>query len=116
MSGNDTPLDMGTLNELREMLEEGLDELLNEYLGDTSSQLVKLQAAVGSADIAAIASVSHTLKGSSGSLGVSRVYALCQELEQEANSGAIADAAASLAAIEVAFEVAKEELTAYMAG
>jgi HPt (histidine-containing phosphotransfer) domain-containing protein len=116
MSRNDTSLDMSTLNELRDMLDDGLDELLTEYLDDTSLQLARLRAAVHSEDIAAVASISHTMKGSSGNLGVSGVYTLCQELEQAANSGAIVNVDVLLAAIEVAFETAKEKLAAYMAG
>lgn len=115
MSDNDTPLDISTLSELRAMLEEGLEELLVEYLDDTRSQLTKLRTAVASGDNAAIVSISHTLKGSSGNLGVSNVYRLCQALEQEARSGSVLDATASLRAIEVAFERAQQELAAFLA-
>jgi HPt (histidine-containing phosphotransfer) domain-containing protein len=112
----ETSLDMSTLRELREMLDEGLDELLTEYLDDTASQLENLHHAVAGADHAAIASISHALKGSSGNLGVRGISTLCHALEQEAKSGAVADAAASLQAIEAAFETAKEELAAFMVG
>jgi HPt (histidine-containing phosphotransfer) domain-containing protein len=115
MSNNDTPLDISTLVELRTMLEEGLDELLVEYLVDTRLQLTKLHTAVASGDNAAIVSISHTLKGSSGNLGVSNVYHLCQALEREAHSGSVLDAQASLHAIEAAFERAQQELAAFQA-
>lgn len=116
MSDNDTTLDLNTLNELREMLEEGLDELLAEYLDDTPNQIEQLRSAVNAGDIAAIASVGHALKGSSGNLGVNALYLLCQTLEQEAKGGSVADAAGSLAQIEAAFSRAKEDIAAYRAG
>ena len=109
-------LNLMTLNELKEMLEEGLDELLDEYLLDTPSQLEQLKVAVEAGDITAIASVAHTLKGSSGNLGVSGVSELCQQLEQEARGGAVTNGSGALEAIAAAFEQAKSELAEYRAG
>ena len=111
-----TSLNLTTLNELKEMLEEGLDELLDEYLIDTPSQLAQLREAVEAGDINAIASVAHTLKGSSGNLGINAVYLLCQELEQEAKAGELCDGAGNVAAIEAAFSQAKDDLAVFKAG
>lgn len=116
MIDDNASLDMSTLDELREMLEEGLDELLTEYLADTQHQLTQLRQVADSNNMAAIATISHTLKGSSGNLGVSSMYALCQVLEQEAKCGVVADMAASLGALEDAFNKAKKELAVFMAG
>ena len=116
MSETMTSLDFTTLNELKEMLEEGLDELLDEYLDDTSSQLAQLRDAIEASDIATIASVAHTLKGSSGNLGINGVYLLCQALEKEALAGSVGDSAGALAGLEAAFEQAKVDLVVYRAG
>ena len=116
MSGSEESLDLATLDELKEMLEEGLEELLNAYLDDTPKQLSSLRSAVGSNDAQAINSVAHALKGSSGNLGIRGMYQLCAVLEQEAKVGVMADAAASLATIEAEFEKAKDALATYMAG
>ena len=115
MSNSEDSLDLATLNELKEMLEEGLEELLDTYLDDTPRQLALLRTAVDSDDIPAINSIAHTLKGSSGNLGINGVYQLCSALEQEARSGAVADAMGSLKAIEGEFEKASEALTAFRA-
>ena len=109
-------LDLGTLNELKEILEEGLDELLDEYLADAPSQLSKLTDAAEAGDVQAIADVAHSLKGSSGNLGISTVYTLCQQLEQEAKGGNVANVDDSLKAIAEAFEQAKSELAQFRAG
>ena len=109
-------LDLGTLNELREMLEEGLDELLDEYLKDAPSQLSKLGDVIEAGDVQAISEVAHSLKGSSGNLGIRAVYSLCQQLEQEARGGSVADGAGSLKAIVEAFEQAQVDLADYRAG
>ncbi len=110
-----TSLNLTTLNELKEILEEGLDELLDEYLNDTPSQLAKLREAVEAGNTDTIAMVAHTLKGSSGNLGIHAVYLLCQDLEQEAKTGNVSDGAASLATIEEAFSLAKEDLAVFKA-
>ncbi len=111
-----TSLNLTTLNELKEMLEEGLDELLDEYLSDTTSQLAQLREAVDAGDINTIASIAHTLKGSSGNLGINAVYLLSQDLEQEAKTGQLRDGRGALASIEAAFSQVKDDLVAYKAG
>lgn len=100
MTSGDNDLNLETLEELREMLEEGLDEVLEEYMGDAERQLKLLNNAVESGDLQAIGSISHSLKGSSGNLGIAGVYRQCAALEQEVKAGNVHDAAASLAAIE----------------
>ncbi len=116
MGGSGDSLDLVALNELKELLEEGLDELLVEYLADSSRQLSSLRAAVDGNDIPAIDSTAHTLKGSSGNLGIRGVYQLCAAMEREAKSGALVDASASLLAIEEEYAKAKGAIAIYMAG
>jgi HPt (histidine-containing phosphotransfer) domain-containing protein len=109
------PLNLATLNELKEVLEEGLDELLKEYLSDAPQQLSQLQVAAEAGDIPTLAAVAHSLKGSSGSLGIDHLYRLCAALELEAKGGVVADAMASVAAIKDEFDRAREALASYMA-
>ena len=116
MSGTENSLDLAVLNELKDILEEGLEELLEEYLEDTPRQLSLLRAAVDAGDVSEIGTVAHTLKGSSGNLGISALYLLCAALEQEAKEGAVIDASASLAALEVEFDKVKLALVSFMEG
>ncbi len=114
MSDSDESLDVATLDELKAILEEGLEELLDEYLDDTSKQLSSLRSAEN--DISVIESIAHTLKGSSGNLGINGVYQLCAVLEQQAGADNVVDIAASFSAIEAEFDRAKLALATYMAG
>lgn len=114
MSDADAPLNLVTLNELKDMLEEGLDELLNDYLDDAPQQLSKMRAAAESGDIQALGVQAHSLKGSSGSLGVTGVYELCASLEQEAKGGVVTRVAASLTNIEAELARAQEAMAAFM--
>lgn len=115
MTVNTTALDMNVLGELKELLDEGLDELLEEYLADAPSQVEQLQKAVDCNDISEITMISHSLKGSSGNLGIAGMYQLCLVLEQEAKTGQLDDAKEHMAAISEAFEQAKDEIKRYMA-
>ncbi len=112
----DAPLNAETVNELREILEEGLDELFEEYLADTPKQLEQMRGAAEGGDAAALTSIAHTLKGSSGNLGVAVVYELCRQLEERARAADTGDAAERVAAIESAFAEARTAIQAEMNG
>lgn len=114
MKNDDNILNLETLHELREMLDDGLDEVLTEYVGDASQQLRQLHVAVEVGDVEAIGDISHSLKGSSGNLGIQGLYELCARLEQEAKSGTVGDAPASLALIEQEFDRAKNAINHFM--
>ncbi len=65
MSGAEDSLDLTILNERKEILEEGLEELLNEYLDVSFNQLSSLRSAVDSKDIHAVNLLAHTVNGCS---------------------------------------------------
>lgn len=116
MGGNNNSLDLTVLDELREILEDGLDELIAEYLHEAPSELLQLRDAVERDDILNIVSIAHSLKGSSGNLGISGLYNLCATLEQEAKSGSHVDFQASLAEIKSEFARARADIAHYLVG
>ena len=115
MIGRDNHIDLMVLAELGEILEEGLNELLEEYLLDIPEQLQLLHAAIERNDVNAVTSISHSVKGSSGNLGITGLAQLCSNLEVEARSGGNIDFKAALADIETEFEMAKTAIEQYMA-
>jgi CheY-like chemotaxis protein len=75
------PLDEGVLAGLRELGDADLlSELSAIYLDDASSRLAALREAIEGDDVHAVERVAHTLKGASGSMGATRMAALCAEL------------------------------------
>ncbi len=114
MGDVENSLDLDTLNELKVILEEGLNELLEEYLNDSPRQLAGLRQAVEAHDTLAIRSHAHTLKGSSGNLGIRHLYQLCANLEKQARKGDVADPEAAYTAIEAEYERARLALEAFM--
>ena len=90
-----TATDRETLRAVVEMLKE-----------DVPRSLSDLRAALASADAVALSRTAHRLKGSSGTLGLRRVQALCQGLEEDARAKRLSEAGARIDALEQALRTA----------
>jgi len=110
MTDSPNLLDMDTLNDLRTMLDDGLDELLQEYLNDSQRLLGELVEAAAQGDMERLTSLAHALKGSSGNLGVSLVYRVSEALEQDARAGRLDDAPARVNELQQVYQRSCEAL------
>jgi two-component system sensor histidine kinase/response regulator len=85
------PLDESVVATLRGLQEEGepdiLEELFDLFLEHVPLQLVALRESVQAGKVHAVERIAHTLKGSSGNMGATRMAALCSELEEIGTSG-----------------------------
>ena len=88
-SGADMPIvDRRVFEQLRELFgEEGHKTLLETFCGDAAVNLGKLGEVIDSHDCAAQHRICHTLKGTSGNLGMVRLQMLCQQLEDQTKAG-----------------------------
>ena len=79
-------IDQTVLAALAEAQEVGepdlIVELIDLYLEDAPQWVEAIRAAVAQADAASIKRAAHTLKGSSGSVGVCQVAEICKLFEQ----------------------------------
>ncbi len=104
----ETSVDQAVLDQLRELNEDGepdiLTELIDLFLRDTPPRLVALKDAIKEGDAQAISQTAHTLKGSSASLGATRLAALNAELEKKAAHGSLEEASGVLAQLDNEFE------------
>jgi HPt (histidine-containing phosphotransfer) domain-containing protein len=107
--GNDAgALDPGVLSGLRDLDdgEEGLlAELAGMFLEDAEAHLRTLSEGVEAGDANSVRAASHTLKGSSGNIGASRI----QEISE---AGKLDDAPELLDRLERELERARPELVA----
>jgi HPt (histidine-containing phosphotransfer) domain-containing protein len=92
---------------LQDLQREGQPDILAEviavYLRDTPLRLAALHEAVARADAGALRGAAHYLKGSSSQIGAVQMAQLCADLEEQARSADLADAAQTLRRLEAAF-------------
>lgn len=79
--------DADALSSLREVLEDDLDELLENFVQYTPPIIEDLIVAAQSCDTEQLASIAHTLKGSSGNLAIHGFSRLCMNIETMARNG-----------------------------
>jgi len=88
----ETPIDPTSIETIRD-LDDGAGDVLREiidlFLGDAPSKIVRIQQAVERCDAGEVAQGAHSLKGSAGNFGAHRLVALCARLEQLGNDGDI---------------------------
>lgn len=84
--------DAGALSEIYEIDVETFEEVIEYYLSDTPNILNELSTALDASDATTLRERAHKLKGSSSTMGLSRVSALASELENIGRSGSCANA------------------------
>lgn len=111
-------LDHSALDGLRDLQEDGEDDLIKElieiYIADAPSYIADISLAVESANAHAMERAAHTLKGSSASLGANLLAAACLEMEKLGRSNSVEGAPELLAHIEREFERARRALEAML--
>jgi CheY-like chemotaxis protein len=87
------PVDRAVLLELRDMQEEGDEDVVGRiielFLRETPARLLALSQAVGRGDAQGCQREAHTLKGSCSSVGAWQMAALCAEVEDAARRGVL---------------------------
>ncbi|MCU7940467.1 MAG: Hpt domain-containing protein [gamma proteobacterium symbiont of Bathyaustriella thionipta] len=85
-------IDMNTLNELKEIMEDDFDELIAIFISDGQAQIEDLKKAIDASNSDDVRRIAHTLKGSSANLGVIDLSESCKILEYKAAEGVLEDA------------------------
>jgi HPt (histidine-containing phosphotransfer) domain-containing protein len=97
------PLDRERVDTVRELLEEVFVETIEAFLQHTSTQLAMLREAIAHHDSTAVSHIAHTLKGSSGNIGATRLSALCEQLMHASKLGLPAEVGQHVAHLEMEF-------------
>ncbi len=79
---NHNPINMEIVANIEMMIgEQGLSQLIDEYLEHSRLSIAKMKAAIKNSDIVTLEAENHSLKGGSGIFGATYLCGLCKELQ-----------------------------------
>lgn len=109
---DDAPIDQTAIQELRDEGEDLLSELVEMFIGEVPGQLATLEEALTKGDAGAIRLTAHTLKGTGGNFGASRMHALASAIEEKGRSRSLEGAAATFVQLRAECVRVREALEA----
>lgn len=108
---SETPrLNEEKFNELKDILGGDFREIVDEFSKIVPYSLEKIAESLKSGDTNQVFVEAHTLKSSSGNIGLSRFSALCAILETQARNNALTDPQAQLRLLNDEFPAGVEAL------
>ncbi|MDB6115075.1 MAG: Hpt domain protein [Lacunisphaera sp.] len=112
---SDQAIDPAAIDNLRALSPDPdgsfLRELIEIFLQDTPERFTELDATLAKGDTAAAMRAAHTIKGSSGNFGASRLAKLAQEVEAHAKAGNLPAATAAVPAFKAEYAKVAAALT-----
>ncbi len=109
---NDAPVDQTAIQDLRDEGEDLLSELVEMFINEVPNQLATLEEALAKEDAGAVRLNAHTLKGTGGNFGASRMQALAGAIEEKGRSRSLDGAAATFAQLRAECVRVREALEA----
>jgi len=106
-------IDRVMMNQLKELLDDRFNELLERFVEDSSKRLGLLKDAVPSRNYKVIHSEAHGLKGSCRNLGANPLGDLCSQLEDQGKSESDKGLESLFAAVEQEFAGVLDALQEY---
>ena len=106
-------IDLAALRRLLEAIggdAEDLDELFEDYRSEAPELAAKISQAAAGGDLEGLRFAAHTLKSNARDFGATSLSALCENLEHECRSGAVADPLGMAETIAVAESAARQAL------
>ena len=107
-------VDATVFSELQDVLGDDLADLFAEFLEDAPVLINQINEALESGSTDALRHAAHTLKGSSGNLGINGLSSHCQALERAALEGRTAACPDHFRAVQEAFSATRQELSAWL--
>lgn len=103
-------LDIEIFNDLLSILEDDFYKLLNEFIEGTPNILNNLSKAISEHNFDKVFALSHSIKGSSGNLGMNKLSALLGHIENCAKANCSDHCMQLDKEIKMAFDEVKAEL------
>ena len=107
-------LDHEALAELKDVMDEEFDILINTYLQDAQERMSLLQKASDDGDASEYAKVAHSFKGSCINIGAPRLAEFCLHAERAGKEEDLSGSEQQIAAIREEFSCVDNELRALL--
>ena len=106
----DDRIDIDTLGEMAELLQEEFSAVLEAYLEDTNQLMQGAYGAIANEDMDALASAAHQIKSSSAYLGMVKLSELAGGLEQRCGEARAEGIGEIIAELDAEFEFVCEHV------
>lgn len=93
-----------------------VDELVDTFLEDATTQIASLHGAADADDVEAIVRPAHSLKSNAANVGATVLGELSRALETDARAGTVADLTERVARVDAEFGRVRDALLAERAG
>ena len=110
MIENSQYLDVEIINDLLEMLGDGVNEIMLEFQTTALDQINSARQAAEGNKIENLMTIVHSLKGAAGNIGLQKVYESCRELECNLRNNIEVDVVASMETIQKEYFLTISEL------
>ena len=107
-------LDVSSLQEFRDIVDEQFPILVKTYLEDGQRYIVEIRSALACGDIAGARMRAHTLKSSSGYLGAVDMKRIAEKIDGLAGDHPIEEAKQIASQLDIVFQKTKEALSRYL--
>jgi two-component system, sensor histidine kinase and response regulator len=92
-----------------------VDELIDTFIEDATSQIEALRSAAAAGDGEAIVRPAHSLKSNAANVGAALLGDLARSLETDGRTGDVPDAVGRVASVEAEFDAVRDALLAQRA-
>ena len=103
-------IDMAQISELKDIMEDAFEDLVNTYLQDSESKLVLLQGALDDDDAGKVGELGHSLKGSSLNICAQPLSDIFKQIEDNGKQGNLVPVAELLSQANTEFQSVKSQL------
>jgi histidine phosphotransfer protein HptB len=107
---NKPPVDTATLNELRSIMGDEFNLLIEIFISDSAQRIQSIEAAIAAGDAEALRGAAHSFKGSSLNMSAAQLTELCRQLEFMGRDNDMANAGAVFAEAKTEFAIVRNFL------
>ena len=107
---SEKPVDLAALNELRTIMGDEFNLLIEIFQKDSAERLLTIEAAINSKDGEKLRGAAHSFKGSALNISAARLTELCRQLEFMGRDNQFDEAPATFEQVKTEYEAVKNFL------